>query len=35
MEVGLLDAGADLVQVYNGPVVEGPYLPHRIQKALE
>ena len=33
--VGLLDAGADLVQVYTGLVFEGPFLPRRIRKELE
>ena len=30
--VGLLDAGADLVQVYTGLVFQGPFLAYRIRR---
>ena len=30
----MLDAGADLVQVYTGLVYEGPFLPARITRGL-
>jgi dihydroorotate dehydrogenase len=30
----MLDAGADLVQLYTGLVYEGPFLPARITRGL-
>jgi dihydroorotate dehydrogenase len=31
----MLDAGADLVQLYTGLVYEGPFLPARITRGLK